>query len=66
MDIGSTLGALVVGNSRSSLRGRKWPIVHGVGSLEVYHWGEVERCGGTRTKEVMWSLKYLALTAVSG
>ena len=64
MDARSTLGAFIVGNGRSSLRGREYPIVRGGRSLKVYHWRQVERCGGTGTKNVMRSLIYLALIAV--
>jgi len=66
MDVGSALGAFVVENSRSSLRGGKHPVVRGGGSLKVYHWGQVEGCGRTGIKDVMRTSIYLALTAVSG
>ena len=65
MEVGSAPGAFVVGNSRSSLRGRKLPIVRGGGGPEVYHWRQIERCGGTGTGKVMWSSICLALAAVS-
>ncbi len=66
MDVRSALGVFVIGNGRSSLRGRKYPTVRGGGSIRVFHWRQVERCGGTGTKNIMRSVIYLALTAISG
>lgn len=66
MDVRSAPGIFVVRNGRSSPRGRKNPIVRGSRSPRVYHRRQVERCGGTGTKNVMRSAIYLALTAISG
>jgi len=66
MNIGSALGAFIVGNSRSGLRTCEGLIVRGSGSLKVYHWRQVERYGGTRTEDFMWGSIHFALAAASG
>ena len=66
MDARGAPGTFVVGNGRSSLRGRKKSIVRGSRSLRVYHRRQVKRCGGTGTKNIMRSAIYLALFTVSG